>query len=84
MIRLTVEDGGPGVPPAALAGLFEKFSRVPPIRRGIRRGAGIGLAVVRGFVEAMGGRVAARRGDLGGLAVDVDLRAAPLLREPGR
>lgn len=84
MIRLTVEDGGPGVPPAALAGLFEKFSRGPRSGEGSRRGAGIGLAVVRGFVEAMGGSVAARRGDLGGLAVDVDLRAASFPREPGR
>jgi two-component system sensor histidine kinase KdpD len=83
-IRLTVEDGGPGVPPTALAGLFEKFSRGPRSSEGSRRGAGIGLAVVRGFVEAMGGRVAARSGELGGLAVDVDLRAAPFPREPGR
>ena len=37
---------------------------------------GIGLAVVRGFVEAMGGQVGARRSALGGLAIDVDLRAA--------
>jgi signal transduction histidine kinase len=37
---------------------------------------GIGLAVVRGFVEAMGGRVVARRSALGGLAIDADLRAA--------
>jgi len=83
-IRLTVEDGGPGVPAAALAGLFEKFSRGPRSGEGSRRGAGIGLAVVRGFVEAMGGSVAARSGELGGLAVDVDLRAAPLPREAGR
>jgi two-component system sensor histidine kinase KdpD len=84
MVRLTVEDGGPGVPPEALAGLFEKFSRGPRVGEGSRRGAGIGLAVVRGFVEAMGGTVAARRGDLGGLAVDIHLRGAALPREPGR
>jgi K+-sensing histidine kinase KdpD len=39
---------------------------------------GIGLAVVRGFVEAMGGHVVARRSALGGLAIDVDLRAAEI------
>jgi two-component system sensor histidine kinase KdpD len=61
-IRLTVDDGGPGVPPAALAGLFEKF-RGPGPAKDLTRG-GIGLAVVRGFVEAMGG-ASRRNWDLG-------------------
>jgi len=76
MVRLTVEDGGPGVPPAALGRLFDKFYRVPRAGDGTRRGSGIGLAVVKGLVGAMGGRVTAHAGDLGGLAVDVDLPAA--------
>ncbi len=82
-VRVTIEDGGPGVPPDALAHLFEKFSRIPRPGDGSRPGSGIGLAVVRGLVEAMGGRVAARTSELGGLAVDVDLRAAPLPAEEG-
>ena len=56
-VRVTIEDGGPGVPPEALPRLFEKFYRVPRKGEGSRRGTGIGLAVVRGLVEAMGGRV---------------------------
>ena len=56
-VRITIEDGGPGVPPEALPRLFEKFYRVPRKGEGSRRGTGIGLAVVRGLVEAMGGRV---------------------------
>jgi two-component system sensor histidine kinase KdpD len=36
-------------------------------------GIGIGLAVVRGLIEAMAGRVTARRSELGGLAIDIDL-----------
>jgi two-component system sensor histidine kinase KdpD len=36
-------------------------------------GIGIGLAVVRGLIEAMGGRVTARHSTLGGLAIDIDL-----------
>jgi two-component system, OmpR family, sensor histidine kinase KdpD len=75
-VRLTIEDGGPGVPADALPRLFEKFYRVPTRTRGSRSGTGIGLAVVQGLVEAMGGRVRARRGDLGGLAIDVDLPEA--------
>jgi two-component system sensor histidine kinase KdpD len=76
MVRLTVEDGGPGVPPNTLPRLFEKFYRVPRQGEGSRRGTGIGLSVVRGLVEAMGGRVAVRPSSLGGLAIDVDLPAA--------
>jgi len=76
IIRLTVEDGGPGVPGDVLPRLFDKFFRVPRKGEGSRRGTGIGLSVVRGLIEAMGGRVAARPSVLGGLAIDMDLREA--------
>ena len=77
-IRLTIEDGGAGVPEETLPRLFEKFYRVPGSGRGSRSGTGIGLAVVRGLVEAMGGEVRARQSELGGLAVDIDLVAAKI------
>jgi two-component system sensor histidine kinase KdpD len=75
-VRLTVEDAGPGVPDQALSKIFDKFYRVPGAAGGSRSGTGIGLAVVRGLVEAMGGQVAARRSKLGGLAIDIDLPVA--------
>jgi two-component system, OmpR family, sensor histidine kinase KdpD len=80
-VRLTVEDAGPGVPDQALPKIFDKFYRVPGVEGGSRSGTGIGLAVVRGLVEAMGGRVSARRSELGGLAVDVDLPVAAVRSE---
>jgi len=76
-VLLSVEDGGPGVPAAGLDRVFDKFYRVPGARGGPGRGSGLGLAVVRGLVEAMGGSVAARASELGGLAVDVELEAVP-------
>ena len=76
-IRLTVEDSGPGVPTDALPRLFEKFYRVQGRATRSRPGTGVGLAVVRGLTDAMGGSVAARQSDLGGLAIDVDLPARP-------
>jgi two-component system sensor histidine kinase KdpD len=75
-IRLTIEDAGPGVPADSLEHLFDKFYRVPGRPRGSRSGTGIGLAVVRGLVEATGGRVSARTSGLGGLAIDLDLPRA--------
>ncbi len=76
LIGLTVEDAGPGVPAEALPRLFDKFFRVPRSAEGPRRGTGIGLAIVRGLVETMGGQVSARSSELGGLAVDLVLEAA--------
>jgi len=78
IVRATIEDGGGGVPAESIPRLFEKFFRVPRKGEGSRRGTGIGLSVVRGLVEAMGGRVEARPSSLGGLAIDIDLREAPV------
>ncbi len=75
-VRLCVEDGGPGVPEAVLERVFDKFYRVPGVHERSRRGSGLGLAVVRGLVEAMGGRVTARASELGGLAIEIELQAA--------
>ena len=75
-VRLTVDDAGPGVPDAALDRVFEKFYRAPGTPGGSRSGTGVGLAVVRGLLEATGGRVRARRSELGGLAIDLDLPRA--------
>jgi two-component system sensor histidine kinase KdpD len=75
-VRLTIEDAGPGVPDAALSRIFDKFYRVPGVAGGSRSGTGVGLTVVRGLIEATGGRVGARRSELGGLAIDMDLPVA--------
>lgn len=80
-VRLVVEDSGAGVPPEHHERLFEKFFRAPGTAARGRPGTGIGLAVVRGLVEAMGGAVSARRSDLGGLAVELELPLAELPAE---
>jgi two-component system sensor histidine kinase KdpD len=76
-LRLTVEDAGAGVADSDLPRVFDRFFRAGG-RRTRGGGTGIGLAIVQGFVRAMGGRVTARHSELGGLAIDLDLRAAPL------
>jgi two-component system, OmpR family, sensor histidine kinase KdpD len=75
---LIVGDAGPGVPASVLPHLFERFYRAPR-GKGSRSegGSGIGLAVVKGLAEAMGGSVIARPGPMGGLEVIVRLPVEP-------
>jgi two-component system sensor histidine kinase KdpD len=57
-VVLSIEDEGRGIPTAELERVFEKFRRMEEASdRG--KGAGLGLAISKGFVEAMGGRIAA-------------------------
>jgi two-component system sensor histidine kinase KdpD len=61
-VVISIEDEGPGIPKAEVERIFEKFRRLdePSDRnRGDRKGAGLGLSIARGFIEAMGGRIAA-------------------------
>jgi two-component system, OmpR family, sensor histidine kinase KdpD len=53
-VVLEVADRGPGVPEPERSRIFEKFYRV---QGGPASGAGLGLAICRGIVEAHGGRI---------------------------
>lgn len=65
-VVIEVRDEGAGIPPEDLERIFDKFYRVHASDRK-RAGTGLGLAVSRGFVEAMGGTItAANRGDRSG------------------
>ena len=57
-VRLTVEDTGVGIPEERLDELFRPFTRLHPGLDHVE-GAGIGLAVTRQLIEAMGGQVTA-------------------------
>ena len=72
MVVLAVVDHGPGVPDEAKERIFEPFTRVGDRYPGV----GLGLAVARGFAEAMGGRIVARDTPGGGLTVAITLPAA--------
>lgn len=71
--KLEVIDHGPGVAKEQEDRLFEPFQRLDD--RG-HAGVGLGLAVARGFVEAMGGAVVADSTDGGGLTMRVRLPLA--------
>jgi two-component system sensor histidine kinase KdpD len=75
-VEIRVEDSGPGVSADALPRLFDRFYRAPAAATPSRRGVGLGLTVVRGLIEAMGGTVQAAASPLGGLAVTIRVPAA--------
>jgi signal transduction histidine kinase len=60
-IQIAVCNSGSYIPPEELPNLFESFYRGDPARahNGGDRGAGLGLAIARGFVEAHGGTIQA-------------------------
>jgi signal transduction histidine kinase len=73
---LTVADRGLGIAEEDLVRVFDRFVRsvpAPGARRSVG-GAGLGLYIVRRYVEAQGGRVAAHPREGGGSVLEVRLR----------
>jgi two-component system, OmpR family, sensor histidine kinase KdpD len=71
-VLLEVVDHGPGVPDEQKERIFEPFTRVGDRYPGV----GLGLAVAKGFAEAMGGHIEAVDTPGGGLTVRITLPAA--------
>ena len=70
-VYFVVEDDGPGVPPESLEAIFEPFVRLETARSLEEGSTGLGLSVVRRFVDNLGGHVRAFASPLGGLRVEV-------------
>ncbi|MER8017318.1 sensor histidine kinase KdpD [Streptomyces griseoluteus] len=79
-VEVRVVDRGPGVPDEAKDRIFEPFQRYGDAPRGA--GVGLGLAVARGFAEAMDGTLTAEDTPGGGLTMVLSLRAARPGPEP--
>ena len=73
-VDLHVVDRGPGIPSARREDVFRPFQRLGDRSNG--SGVGLGLAVARGFVEAMGGRIAVEDTPGGGVTMVISLEAA--------
>lgn len=57
VVRFTVQDDGGGIPPEHLGRLFDRFYRVEDSRSRHQGGAGLGLSIAQGIVQAHEGRI---------------------------
>jgi signal transduction histidine kinase len=75
---IEVADRGPGIPPAHLERVFERFfSYRPAEAAGTAPHAGLGLAIARSIVQGYGGTIAARNRDGGGAVFEIRLPCEP-------
>jgi signal transduction histidine kinase len=73
VVRLTVSDTGPGIPPQERERIFERFYRIPGNEE---PGSGLGLSIVRRIAELHGASVKIETGDEGrGTRFIVEFRA---------
>lgn len=72
-MKIHVSDHGPGIPHQALTKVFDEFYRVDSPLTRTARGTGIGLALVKKFVNLMGGTVAATNNDEAGCTITISL-----------
>jgi len=74
-VRIMVSDTGPGIPRPALKKIFNDFYRVENSLTRTTRGTGIGLALVKKFVQLMGGTVTAANNRGPGCTITISLPA---------
>ena len=74
-VRVSVDDAGPGIPPADRDRIFERFARGAGTAgsRGAGAGTGLGLALVQEHVRLHGGRVWVTDAPTGGARFVVEL-----------
>jgi two-component system, OmpR family, heavy metal sensor histidine kinase CusS len=80
-VRIIVRDTGIGIKPEALGRIFERFYRADPSRHADTPHAGLGLSIVKSYVDLMGGSIKVDSSDAG-TAFIIDLpsgqSAAPI------
>jgi two-component system, OmpR family, sensor histidine kinase KdpD len=72
VLEVAVEDNGKGFPVNEIERVFDKFYRLKDAKTG---GTGLGLSIVKGFTEAMGGRVALENVAAGGARFTIKIPA---------
>ena len=78
--QVIVADDGPGIDPADLPHIFDRFYRGDPARSSYTGGSGLGLAIAQRIVEAHGGSLTVASAPGQGTAFTLSL---PLMSAPG-
>jgi signal transduction histidine kinase len=73
-VRIDVQDSGPGIAPADLPHVFERFYRSGA--NGSGRGTGLGLAIAKALIEAQGGTIDLKNGPSAGTLARIRLPSA--------
>nr|WP_248291120.1 ATP-binding protein [Neoroseomonas marina] len=73
VVRLAVDDDGPGIPEAEMENVFAPFRRLEGSRNRETGGTGLGLTITRNILRAHGGDVTLRNRPGGGLTVVASL-----------
>lgn len=72
-VRITVRDGGPGIPEGELEKVFEPFYRLEVSRSRETGGTGLGLPIARNIAARLGGTLTLRNHPDGGLEAELQL-----------
>ena len=77
-VQINVNDQGPGIPPAEHKRVFKAFRRGVNVENGSAQGAGLGLAICKGLVEAHGGRIWINKKTTPGATISFTIPLVPL------
>lgn len=77
-ICVTVEDNGVGVLNDEYDKIFESFYRSDKARSNVRKGSGLGLSITKQIIERHRGTIEAKKSDLGGLKLVIELPVAEI------
>jgi PAS domain S-box-containing protein len=76
-VQMNVEDEGPGIPPGEHKRVFKSFQRGKELSNGSVQGAGLGLAICKGFIETHGGRIWIKKKNTPGATVSFTVPLVP-------
>ena len=77
-VQINVNDQGPGIPPAEHKRVFKAFQRGTGVENSSAQGAGLGLAICKGLVEAHGGRIWIKKKTTPGATISFTIPLVPL------
>ena len=76
VVRLTIEDAGPGLPEGAYRENIRSLNRFDKSRSRENGGSGLGMSIMSAVIQKLGGSFSLRKSGLGGLAIVVELPVA--------